>query len=158
MNERIVLERRYPARIEDVWELWTSPEGIESWWGPDGFNVTVQQLELRVGGQLHYTMTATAPEQVAFMKRAGMPVATKTSLTFTVVEPPRHLAYTNHADFIPGMKAYDVGTDVELFVEGDVVRLVLTIDRMHDEVWTNRAVMGWENELSKLGRRLETLK
>jgi uncharacterized protein YndB with AHSA1/START domain len=154
MREQVKLERVYPATLEEVWELWTTREGIESWWGPDGFAVTVQKLDLRVGGQLLYTMTANAPEQMAFMKRAGMPLATKTTATFTAVEPPRHLAYDTVADFIPGMKPYDVGTDIELFAEGDSVRLVLTIDRMHDEVWTNRAVMGWQNELTKLGNRI----
>lgn len=35
------------------------------------------------------------------------------------------------------------------------VRLVVTIDRMHDEVWTQRAVAGWESELGKLEKVLE---
>ena len=33
--------------------------------------------------------------------------------------------------------------------------LKLTLDAMHDEEWTQRAVMGWEQELGKLE---ETLK
>ena len=28
--------------------------------------------------------------------------------------------------------------------------LVLTVEAMHDDVWTDRAVMGWESELGKL--------
>ena len=35
----ITIERTYQAAIEDVWALWTTKEGIESWWGPDGFAV-----------------------------------------------------------------------------------------------------------------------
>jgi uncharacterized protein YndB with AHSA1/START domain len=31
---RITIERTYLARIEDVWALWTTKEGLESWWGP----------------------------------------------------------------------------------------------------------------------------
>ena len=30
--------------------------------------------------------------------------------------------------------------------------MVLTIDAMHDERWTQLAVMGWENELGKLAK------
>jgi uncharacterized protein YndB with AHSA1/START domain len=41
-----------------------APEGIESWWAPDGFAVELEKLELEPGGELVYTMTATAPEQV----------------------------------------------------------------------------------------------
>ena len=34
---KIVIERTYVASIEDVWELWTTKEGIESWWVLAGF-------------------------------------------------------------------------------------------------------------------------
>src|SRR4051794_12482776 len=30
------LERTYAASPETIWELWTTPEGIEQWWAPDG--------------------------------------------------------------------------------------------------------------------------
>ena len=62
-KRRIVIERTYQARIQEVWELWTTKEGIESWWGPGGFAVKVRKLELRPGGQLLYDMTAIAPAQ-----------------------------------------------------------------------------------------------
>src|SRR5438552_14247637 len=32
------------------------------------------------------------------------------------------------------------------------VRMVLTLDAMHDEHWTKLAVMGWESELGKLAK------
>jgi hypothetical protein len=44
---------------------------------------------------------------------------------------------------------------VELHETPRGVRMVLTIDRMHDEVWTQRAVAGWEMELDKLATVLE---
>ena len=34
-NARITIERTYRASVEDVWDLWTTKEGIESWWGPE---------------------------------------------------------------------------------------------------------------------------
>ena len=33
-KKRIVLERTFDATIDDVWELWTTKEGFESWWAP----------------------------------------------------------------------------------------------------------------------------
>jgi uncharacterized protein YndB with AHSA1/START domain len=71
------------------WTLWTTKAGIESWWGPEGFNVTVTSLDLRPGGELVYLMTATAPEQVAFMKRAGMPISTECRVNDSV-DPRQH--------------------------------------------------------------------
>ena len=79
------IERAYTAPILDVWQLWTTKVGIESWWGPEGFDVTVTLLDLRPGGDLVYRMTAVAPEQVAFMKRAGMPLSTECRVTYTQV-------------------------------------------------------------------------
>ena len=147
---RIQLEREFDAPIEDVWELWTTAEGIESWWGPDGFSVKVRTLDLRVGGQLHYAMIATAKETVAFMKREGMPTTTECQLRYTEVVPKVRLAYVHLADFIPGVAAYDVGTVIELQPTAAGARMVMTFDAMHDEEWTERAVQGWQNELGRL--------
>ena len=149
------LERTFNAPIEDVWELWTTAEGIESWWGPDGFAVKVRKLDLHPGGELLYAMTATAPDQVEFIKKAGMPLTHESRIIFTEITPPHRLAYTQIADFIPGVEPYDVATTVELEETPQGVRMVLTFDAMHDEHWTNLAVMGRENELAKLAKLLE---
>ena len=61
-QKRIILERSFAATLDEVWELWTTKEGIESWWGPDGYRVAVRKLELRAGGVLEYDMIAVAPE------------------------------------------------------------------------------------------------
>jgi hypothetical protein len=34
------------------------------------------------------------------------------------------------------------------------VRMTLTLEAMHNDEWTNRAVAGWQNELDKLDRLL----
>ncbi len=153
-TDLITIERVYPSTLEEVWALWTTREGIESWWGPDGFAVTVRTLDLRPGGELRYAMTAVAPETVKFMKAQGMPITTELRLRYTEVTPHRRLAWLHVADFIPGVAAYDVGSALELSRVDGGVRLVLTLDRMHDDVWTQRAVMGWESELGKLGKAL----
>jgi len=99
---RFSIERTYAASIDEAWALWTTKVGIESWWGPEGFEVTVTSLDLRPGGELLYLMTATAAEQVAFMKGAGMPISTEARVTYTEVSPPGRLAYVTLADFVPG--------------------------------------------------------
>jgi uncharacterized protein YndB with AHSA1/START domain len=153
-RRRITIERSFQAPVEEVWKLWTTKEGIESWWGPDGFEVKVRRLDVRLGGELLYAMTATAPEQIGFLKKAGMAQTTESLVTYTDVVPLKRLAFTQMADFIPGVTPYEVATTVELETVPQGVRLVLTLDAMHDEYWTKMAVMGWENELDKLGRML----
>lgn len=154
-RRKVTLERIFQAPIEEVWDLWTTKEGIESWWGPDGFAVKVHKLDLRPGGELVYAMTATAPDQIDFLKKAGMPKTTESRLTYTEVDPPRRLAYSQTADFIPGVEPYEVPTTVELETTPQGVRMVLTFSAMHDEHWTQMAVMGWESELGRLAKLLE---
>ena len=147
---RFSIQRSYAASIEEAWALWTTKPGIESWWGPEGFGVSVTSLDLRPDGELVYVMTAVAPEQVAFMKQAGMPLSTECRVTYTEVVPPSRLAYKTLADFIPGVTPYEVATVVELKAADDGVKLVITFDAMHDDVWTERSRAGHESQLRKL--------
>src|SRR5215211_3244957 len=97
----IHIQRTYAAPAERVWELWTTRAGIQQWWAPDGFTVRVDELDLRTGGDLVYTMTATAPEQVEFMRANGLPLETQSRKTFTGVTPTSRLCYTTLVDFVP---------------------------------------------------------
>jgi uncharacterized protein YndB with AHSA1/START domain len=151
-DRKIIIERTYAASIDDVWELWTTKDGIESWWGPEGFTVKVHQLDLRAGGQMVYAMTAVDPPQIQFMKKAGMPLTTDAKLTYTEIVPGTSIAYTHRADFIPGVEPYDVGNKVEFHAERGEVRMILRLDPMHSDEWTQRAVMGMESQLGKLDR------
>lgn len=144
------IQRTYAASIDEAWALWTTKPGIESWWGPEGFDVTVTSLDLRPGGDLVYRMTAVAPEQVAFMKRAGMPLSTECRVTYTQVSQPSRLAYKTLADFVPGVEPYEVTTVVELKGMANGVKLTITFDAMHDDVWTERARAGHESQMRKL--------
>jgi len=155
-KQKITIERSYRASTEELWDLWTTKEGIESWWGPDGFTTRVLQLDLRVGGELRYEMTATGPAQVEFMKRAGMPLTTKAQINYTEIATHRRLGYKHLTDFIPGVEPYDVETLVEFHEKGQDVRMVLTFDAMHDEEWTRRMCMGHESQLGKLGKVIAT--
>jgi uncharacterized protein YndB with AHSA1/START domain len=149
-RDHFSIERSYLASVEEVWDLWTTKDGIESWWGPEGFDVTVTSIDLRPGGQLVYQMTATAPPQVAFMKRAGMPISTECRITYLDVSPPSRLAYSTLTDFIPGVAPYDVTTVVELQRTKTGAKLTVTSDVMHDDVWTKRARAGHESQMRKL--------
>jgi uncharacterized protein YndB with AHSA1/START domain len=157
-RQSMTLARTYEASLEDIWNLWTTKKGIESWWGPEGFTVKVLKLDLRPEGQLLYAMTASEPPQIEFMKRAGMPLTTEARVTYTEVSPMQRLAYIHLVDFVPGVEAYDVATVVELHAERNRVRMVVHVNAMHSDEWTQRAISGWESQLSKLDllfRRLE---
>jgi uncharacterized protein YndB with AHSA1/START domain len=154
-RRRISIERSFQAPVEDVWKLWTTQAGIESWWGPDGFAVKVRKIDVRRGGELLYDMTAIAPDQIEFLKKAGMPLTTPSRVTYVDVVPMKRLAFTQIADFIPGVKPYEVSHSVDFEASPPGVRMVLTLDAMHDDYWTKMATMGWESEFDRLARRLQ---
>src|SRR5580704_3455940 len=100
----VTFERKYEGVVEDLWFLWTTKEGFESWWGPEGFRVEVRKLDLRVGGELVYDMIAAAPEQIEFMKKANMPTSHGTRATFVEIVPHERLEISHLIDFIPGQR------------------------------------------------------
>ena len=44
------------APIELVWEVWTNPEHLKKWWGPDGFTNTITKMEMRKDGEWSLVM------------------------------------------------------------------------------------------------------
>lgn len=128
--------------LEDLWDLWTTKEGFESWWGPEGFRVEVHRLDLRVGGELFYEMIAVDDEQIKHMQRAGMSASHETRGTFVEIEPLRRLKILHMIDFIPGVEPYENNMLVEFVPEGRSVRMVVTVDQHQDEEWTRLAALG----------------
>src|SRR5690349_6247230 len=138
--DEIRIERMYPATPEQVWRLWTTPEGIERWWAPDGFEAKVETLDLRRGGELRHSLTAVAPEQVQFMESAGLPLTTVATKRFTEIDEPKRLGYTSRIDFVPDVEPYEHLTEIDLEDGGGTVRVVMRMEPLHDDVWTQRLV------------------
>jgi hypothetical protein len=65
-----------------------------------------------------------------------MPLSNTFRRTFTEVAAPTRLAYRSEIDFIPDHDPYDHVTSIELTGEGERTRLVMTLDPLHDEAWT----------------------
>ena len=149
-----VIERTYPASPERIWDLWTTADGIGQWWAPDGFRTHVSAIDVRPGGSLVYEMTAVAPETIAFMDGAGLPLTTESRKTFTEVDPPRRLGYQSLIDFVPGHEPYEHLTVVDLEPAGEGTKVTMRLDPLHDAEWTQRIIAGRTNELDNLGRLL----
>lgn len=71
-----VIERTYRASEDELWAMWTTKEGLESWWGPAGFRTEVHVIDARPNGKLHYDHIAESPEIVALMNEMGRPTLT----------------------------------------------------------------------------------
>lgn len=52
----IIITRVFNAPLELFYKVWTSPEHIEQWWGPEGMTTKVLEYEFKVGGKTKYVM------------------------------------------------------------------------------------------------------
>lgn len=146
------IERTIPAPPQTVWELWTTADGISRWWAPDGFRTDVDSIDVRPEGELVYTMTAEDPAQVAFLEQNGLPLSTQARKVFTELRRPERIAYRSVIDFVPDHEPYEQLTVVDLEPSGDGTRVVMQVEELHDDVWTERLLAGRANELDNLAR------
>jgi uncharacterized protein YndB with AHSA1/START domain len=55
-DREITISRTLNAPVELVWEVWTKPEHIANWWGPNGFTNTISKMDVNPGGEWSLTM------------------------------------------------------------------------------------------------------
>ena len=55
-DREISISRILNAPVELVWEVWTKPEHIANWWGPNGFTTTISKMDLTAGGEWDLVM------------------------------------------------------------------------------------------------------
>jgi uncharacterized protein YndB with AHSA1/START domain len=144
------VERKYEGVVEDLWYLWTTKEGFESWWGPEGFRVEVSKLDLRVGGELVYDMIAVDPQQIEFLRKFNMPASHGTRGTFAEIVPLQRLAIAHMIDFVPDLRPYENTILAEFFPEGTSVRMVISVEEHPAPEWTQRSIQGLESQLTKV--------
>ncbi len=65
-DTQILITREFDAPRHLVYKAWTTPELIKRWWGGNRGEVTVAEVDLRVGGTWRYVMIANAGFEVAF--------------------------------------------------------------------------------------------
>ena len=63
---QILITREFNAPRHLVYQAWTTPECIKRWWSACRGEVTVAEVDLRVGGQWRYAMIAHEEFEVAF--------------------------------------------------------------------------------------------
>ena len=55
-DRELVITRKLNAPRELVWEVWTNPDHIKNWWGPDGFTNTIFTMDVQPGGTWDFVM------------------------------------------------------------------------------------------------------
>jgi uncharacterized protein YndB with AHSA1/START domain len=65
-DEQILVTREFAAPKHLVWRAWTTPELVKRWWNAKRGEVTLAEIDLRVGGKWRYVMIADGGFEVGF--------------------------------------------------------------------------------------------
>jgi uncharacterized protein YndB with AHSA1/START domain len=68
-RDAVVIERSFDAPVDVIWQMWTDPQHVAAWYGPDGATIPVAKMDVRVGGTRLVSMkvqTPNGPRQMWF--------------------------------------------------------------------------------------------
>ncbi len=65
-DEQILITREFDAPKHLVFQAWTTPELVRRWWTAKRGQMTVAEIDLRVGGKWRYVMVADGDMEVGF--------------------------------------------------------------------------------------------
>jgi uncharacterized protein YndB with AHSA1/START domain len=65
-DEQILITREFDASKDLVYKAWTTPELVKRWWNAKRGEVTLCEIDLRVGGKWRYVMIADNGTEVGF--------------------------------------------------------------------------------------------
>jgi uncharacterized protein YndB with AHSA1/START domain len=140
MAERtIVIERELAAPRDLVWKVWTDPDEVTKWWGPEHFTTPRNTIEfdLRPGGVCRLTMVGPDGEQYPSDGHFG------------IVEPPERLSFGEQTTDHPMIESGE--TTVEFIDLGENrTKIVVTSRMICAEELIAMARMGWGSQLDKL--------
>ena len=65
-DEQILITREFAAPRHLVWKAWTTPGLVKQWWHANRGEMTICEIDLRVGGTWRYVMIAAGGLEVGF--------------------------------------------------------------------------------------------
>jgi uncharacterized protein YndB with AHSA1/START domain len=65
-DEQILIRREFEAPKHLVYKAWTTPELVKRWWSGNRGEMTIAEIDLRVGGAWRYMMVTDEGFEVAF--------------------------------------------------------------------------------------------
>ncbi len=144
-EREIACTRVFDAPRDLVWQMFTDPKHIPHWWGPRGFTTTVQQMDVRPGGEWRLVMRG--PDGRDYHNR----------IIYREVEKPARLVFENSPE--KGSEPVSFVTRVDFADAGDKTRvdfrMTFSTGAARDQVAkTYGAVEGLTQTLGRLAERL----
>lgn len=90
-GQTLVLERVFDATREQVFQAFSTAEHLTEWWGPNGWTLTVCNIDFRPEGIWHYCMKCIDPAQGDFYGYESWGKA-----IYHEIEPNQKIVYTDY--------------------------------------------------------------
>ena len=139
-DTQILITREFDAPRHLVYKAWTTPELVRRWWASDLGEVTVAEIDLRVGGTWRYVMVTNDGFEVGFHGE------------FREIVPNERIVNTEVYEGMPGAEALNTVTFTE--VDGRTI-LTTLVDHSSREGRDAHIESGMESGMQKAMDRLE---
>jgi uncharacterized protein YndB with AHSA1/START domain len=142
----ILVRRQFNASPNLVWRAHTEPELIKRWMlGPDGWEMPVCEIDLRVGGAYRYRWA-----------QAGTENAFGFFGTFKEIEPGKRIVHTESPDWEPDTPPAIITTSFEASNSGTTLTMVMSyaLPEIRQAVIETGMVGGMEQTFDRLERLL----
>jgi uncharacterized protein YndB with AHSA1/START domain len=154
-HDSVVIERSFDAPVDLIWQMWTDPQHVKTWFGPAGATIPVAKLDVRVGGARLVCMEMESPRGPMQMWFVGefREVITNQRLVYTESMSDEAGNVLSPSDM--GMpQGHPVTTEVSVVLEdlGGRTKMVMT----HSGLAANSpGAEGWAMALDKLAAHVE---
>ena len=149
-DNAIAIERIFDAPPERVFRAWSDPEQVAKWYGPEGFSLSVCEIDFRVGGKFLYRMRSDKGHEFWY---GGV---------FTQIIENELIVCTNyiadpHGNPVPsGMEDWPDESTLRVRFEdaGGKTKLTLTHEGLPPSKMRDQAASGYIQTLDKLANHL----
>ena len=128
LDREVVMARVVDADPDTAFRAWTDPDQIVQWFGPAGFEIRTQEIDIRVGGVWRFEMIA--PDGTVFPNR----------MTFLRIEASRVIEFIHGSDKDNDPDAFRM---LVTFDPQDNGKTVLTLRQMHPTAARRAIVIGF---------------
>lgn len=145
-DREIVLSRVIAAPRELVFRAWTDPQHLPIWFGPEGFHVETQEIDIRVGGRWRFVFTG--PDGALYTNR----------MVFLRIEPPHLLEFHHGTDMDDDPNTFRTLVTFDEQANG---KTVVTLRQLHPTTARRNAGIAFgavelgHQTLGKLARHVE---
>jgi len=124
-DEQILITREFDAPKHLVYRAWTTPDLVKRWWNARRGEVTIAEIELRVGGGWRYVMIADGGFEVAFHGE------------YREIVPNERIVSTEVFEGMPDAEALDTTTFTEVDGRTSLTLLVQHTTKEHRDAHIN---------------------